>query len=104
MFGECDDPNVLSWDEFLAKGDTVTDEALQAAIDAQDPDDVCTLIYTSGTTGNPKAVMISHDNITWTSRTAIHEFGGDSNDRVLSYLPLSHVAEQAISHTIRLLR
>ncbi len=28
-------------------------------------DDVCTLIYTSGTTGAPKAVMLSHANITW---------------------------------------
>ncbi|RYG60989.1 hypothetical protein EON64_18910 [archaeon] len=60
------------------------------------PGNVASLIYTSGTTGPPKAVMISHDNITWTSRvlcTSIH-VSLDHTDRMVSFLPLSHIAAQ----------
>ena len=97
MNGSHDDPNVHSWAEFMAAGESVSDEDLQARIDAQDVDQVCTLIYTSGTTGDPKAVMISHDNITWTTDTALNTLGGRDGDRFISYLPLSHIAEQVIS-------
>ena len=58
---------------------------------------MCTYIYTSGTTGNPKAVMISHDNITWTAKAALDTLGYADGDIVVSYLPLSHIAEQIIS-------
>jgi len=53
----------------------------------------CTLVYTSGTTGNPKGVMLSQDNITWTSQRAheVYDWSYDS-EQVVSYLPLSHVA------------
>jgi len=55
------------------------------------------LIYTSGTTGPPKAVMISHDNITWTSKNIIdHYMDLNHLDRAISYLPLSHIAAQLI--------
>ena len=53
-----------------AKGDALPDAQLDARIAAQKPDDVCTLIYTSGTTGEPKGVMLSHDNMVWTSASA----------------------------------
>ena len=89
-----------SWSEFLALGDNVDDDALQARIDGQTPDETCTFIYTSGTTGNPKAVMITHDNITWTAKSATETINGYQNvdqERVISYLPLSHIAEQLIS-------
>jgi long-subunit acyl-CoA synthetase (AMP-forming) len=89
-----------SWSEFLALGDNTSDEALQAVIDGQDPDEVCTFIYTSGTTGMPKAVMITHDNITFTAQAAyntIASYGNVEQERVLSYLPFSHIAEQVVS-------
>jgi long-chain acyl-CoA synthetase len=60
-------------------------------------DDVVTLIYTSGTTGPPKAVMLTHNNIAASARGLhdIVEVGPD--DRVLSYLPLAHIAERMVS-------
>ena len=89
-----------SWSEFMALADEVDDAALQARIDDQDPEETCTFIYTSGTTGNPKAVMITHDNITWTAESALSTIQGYEKvdqERVISYLPLSHIAEQLIS-------
>ncbi len=97
MNGTSDDDGVLSWDDFMKAGESVSDEDLQARIDGQGVDDVCTFIYTSGTTGDPKAVMISHDNITWTADTALKTLGAVDGDRFISYLPLSHIAEQVIS-------
>ena len=97
MYGDDSDEGVYSWQEFLALGKDLSDDELQKRIDAQDPDDVCTYIYTSGTTGDPKAVMISHDNITWTARTALDMLGYADGDVVVSYLPFSHIAEQVMS-------
>ncbi len=97
MRGDSSEDDVYGWPEFLDKGKEVDDAELQARIDAQTPDDVCTYIYTSGTTGNPKAVMISHDNITWTAKAALDTLGYAEGDIVVSYLPLSHIAEQVIS-------
>ncbi len=88
---------VFSWKQLLAKADEVTDAQLDERVAAQKPDDVCTLIYTSGTTGEPKGVMLSHDNLVWTSYVAAFsiELGGAMV--TLSYLPLSHIAEQILS-------
>lgn len=83
--------------EFLLLGKDVSEEDLTQRIEAQKPGNCCTLIYTSGTTGNPKGVMISHDNATWTAKVANHEMGGlGPDDRILSYLPLSHIAAQML--------
>ena len=95
--GTHDDERVHSWEDFMALGATVDDATLQARIDAQKPEDTCTYIYTSGTTGDPKAVMITHDNITWTARQALESLGAQDGDRMISYLPLSHIAEQIVS-------
>ena len=64
------------------------------------PDDIATLIYTSGTTGPPKGVMISHDNVVYTVETLRQCFGLDTfiGRRVVSYLPMAHIAERMMSH------
>ncbi|MBT3299839.1 MAG: AMP-binding protein [Candidatus Marinimicrobia bacterium] len=84
----------ISWDAFMdisstAKMDTALINMMQCK-----PDDVATFIYTSGTTGAPKAVMLTNDNLTWTAKQAIDMIGLLPSDTSLSYLPLSHIAEQ----------
>ena len=61
-------------------------------------DDVATLVYTSGTTGPPKGTVITHANITWTIDAVADMVGLHADDRMLSYLPLSHIAERITSH------
>ena len=64
------------------------------------PDDIATLIYTSGTTGPPKGVMISQYNVVYTVeqlRRCIG-FGDHADKRVVSYLPMAHIAERMTSH------
>ncbi|RMH43527.1 MAG: long-chain fatty acid--CoA ligase [Deltaproteobacteria bacterium] len=92
-----DDDQVLSWDEFLARGDAVDDAAFFAELDALEPKGLATLIYTSGTTGPPKGVMLSHENLAWTADCLRTINGGTPDDVGLSYLPLSHIAEQMMT-------
>jgi long-chain acyl-CoA synthetase len=86
--------DVLTWDDFLAKSESVTDQELDQRVDSIEQSDLATLIYTSGTTGPPKGVMLSHHNLAWTSRTLWQLGGQRTGEVVLSYLPLSHIAEQ----------
>jgi long-chain-fatty-acid--CoA ligase ACSBG len=89
--------HVLSWDAFLKVGSEVPDAEVDARSLHVTPGNCASLIYTSGTTGPPKAVMISHDNITWTSSNVCqHYMDLNHLDVIISYLPLSHIAAQMI--------
>jgi len=85
---------VLSWGEFLAKADGIDPKEVDRQVAALEEDQPATFIYTSGTTGPPKAVVLSHRNLAWTARTLAEVMEVVSEDTVLSYLPLSHIAEQ----------
>ncbi len=89
-----DDDRVLTWEAFLALAEQTPDAALDGRIDALEPDGLATLIYTSGTTGPPKGVMLSHRNLAWTAQLAGQIVDVREDDCVVSYLPLSHIAEQ----------
>ncbi len=98
------DPDGLAGDEvhqwptlFEAGSVDLTDECTNAK-----PEDLATVIYTSGTTGPPKGVMISHYNVVFTAeslRLAL-ELSADelAGKRVISYLPMAHIAERMTSH------
>jgi len=88
------DDMVLSWDEFMAKGEGGDDDKFREEVDALEPQGLATFIYTSGTTGPPKGVMLSHDNLAFTASLIMRAAGGNQDDVSLSYLPLSHIAEQ----------
>ncbi|WP_460137079.1 AMP-binding protein [Pseudomonas sp. S1_E04] len=55
---------------------------------------LATLIYTSGTTGLPKGVMHSFGTLGFAATRGTELFGLGESDRLLSYLPLCHVAER----------
>jgi long-chain-fatty-acid--CoA ligase ACSBG len=85
------------WNEFISLGqNSALDKELSHRISIQKPGNCCNIVYTSGTTGFPKAVMLSHDNMTWTGLSFTIEYGYllNGNNRAISYLPLSHIASQ----------
>ncbi|XP_056021143.1 long-chain-fatty-acid--CoA ligase ACSBG2-like isoform X1 [Ostrea edulis] len=85
--------NVYSWKEFMELSNGVPDDVLQQRLSLMAPNKACSLIYTSGTTGNPKGVMLSHDNLTWTAAMIQENIQYTFADNVVvTYLPLSHIA------------
>ncbi len=89
------DPD-LTWDELIAHDPVDLAEAAAIA----EPEDLVTIIYTSGTTGPPKGVMLTHHNVTWTAESLRQAFAMDdlTGMRLVSYLPMAHIAERATSH------
>jgi long-chain acyl-CoA synthetase len=90
--------DVLHWDALLAAEPLDLDTAAKTA----KPDDLATIIYTSGTTGPPKGVMLDHANIVWTVASLLGCWTDDDPDprrsRMVSYLPMAHIAERLTSH------
>ncbi|MGD2101949.1 MAG: long-chain fatty acid--CoA ligase [Acidimicrobiia bacterium] len=92
---------VLSWDELLARGVhhlTQDPESVMRSSSAVTPDTLATLIYTSGTTGRPKGVMISQYNVLWTLECLRRAADLERGARMVSYLPLAHIAERLATH------
>jgi len=89
---------VIGWDRFVEDGKKFGAEHPTAFEDSWKKvkqDDLLTLIYTSGTTGPPKGVMIDHLNVLFVGETLNRMGNRQPGDRVISYLPLAHIAERA---------
>ena len=59
-------------------------------------DELATIMYTSGTTGMPKGVMHSFATFAWSIEGALRRVPLRGDARMLSYLPLAHVAERTL--------
>lgn len=92
---------VLSWDELLARGQQQLQQdpdTVNKLMERITPDTLATLIYTSGTTGTPKGVMISQRNVVWTVECLRRGANLKLGARMVSYLPLAHIAERLATH------
>ena len=85
----------LAWEDILATQEPDDDVYVPS------PEDLFTIIYTSGTTGTPKGVMLSYDcaNAVMRHERAEPRYGiyQGVGARVISYLPLNHIAERVVS-------
>jgi long-chain acyl-CoA synthetase len=70
----------------------------EAAWRAVQPEDLLTLIYTSGTTGPPKGVQLTHANLVAGISGFDQVINFPDDGRVVSWLPMAHIAERACSH------
>jgi long-subunit acyl-CoA synthetase (AMP-forming) len=74
-----------------------------AAWRAVQAEDVLTLIYTSGTTGPPKGVQLTHSNLISAVQGFDDVIAFPSDGRVVSWLPMAHIAERNCSHYLPML-
>jgi long-chain acyl-CoA synthetase len=79
-----------TWDSIVAATPPLPGQPLR------DGDELATIIYTSGTTGVPKGVMHSFATFAWSTEAVLRRVGPHRDGRVVSYLPLAHVAERTV--------
>ena len=78
------------WEAIVARTAPIAGNPVRGA------DELASIIYTSGTTGTPKGVMQSFGNFAWGIDAGLRRVSIDARGRMLSYLPLAHVAERML--------
>ncbi|CAN5851039.1 fatty acid--CoA ligase FadD11 [soil metagenome] len=96
------DPDGVAGDDVGTYASMLDHDPAELAAEARtgSPDDLATVIYTSGTTGPPKGVMLTNYNVCWTVESLRLAFGltDYAGQRLVSYLPMAHIAERMTSH------
>ena len=91
---------LVLWSELQREGEAM--EARRPEVSAwgaqRKATDILTLIYTSGTTGDPKGAVLTHGNLVSNVVSAAEVVDLTSNERALSFLPLTHIFERMAGH------
>jgi acyl-CoA synthetase (AMP-forming)/AMP-acid ligase II/enoyl-CoA hydratase/carnithine racemase len=77
--------------EFLAAGSEISDERLEQARAAVEPDDAAAVVYTSGSTGRPKGALLPHGGLATCCVVQYRHFITFEPLRVPCNLPINHV-------------
>jgi long-chain acyl-CoA synthetase len=81
------------WSDIIAQQSPLEGSPVRSATD------IATIIYTSGTTGQPKGAAHNFRALSLWAKSMLPTIGPNPTgdlDRILSYLPLAHIAERAI--------
>ncbi|MDG1457971.1 MAG: AMP-binding protein [Pseudoprimorskyibacter sp.] len=94
--------NLITWADLLARGRAALERGQRNEVLARiakiQVEDTALMVFTSGSTGLPKAAEISYGNISAGTTVADDLFADyGPGTEVLSYLPLCHIAEQAVT-------
>lgn len=71
---------------------------LSALVEQVKADDPMVIIYTPGSDSDPKGVVLSHKNLLSNMIGTLEAVEVNSNDRLISILPLSHAFERVVGH------
>lgn len=85
--------DIPQWTDIVARTEPLQDIQLPAT------SQLATIVYTSGSTGRPKGVMHSFGTMCSVANGLRDIYKINRDDRMLSYLPLAHVAERAVLET-----
>ena len=91
---KCNSEGVYSQEELIKMGKKLIEKGNREFLDAQiNPEEMSVMLFTSGTTSKSKVVALSHKNICSNLMDLASVIDVDSNDTLLSVLPIHHVFE-----------
>ena len=94
---------IYSEKELIEKGKEMVDSGNREYINAKiNPEEMHIMLFTSGTTSKSKVVALSHKNLVSNVMDYASVVDVDSNDRILSFLPLHHVYECTVGMLVSL--
>ena len=97
------DEGIYSEKELIEKGKELLDSGNKEYINAKiNPEEMRIMLFTSGTTSKSKVVALSHKNLISNVMDYASVVDVNSDDRILSFLPLHHVYECTVGMLVSL--